>query len=105
MGPKDKMGFPNGSADKEHACKVGDTEDVSSIPWRRQPPPALLQGKSHGQRRVAGCCSRSSWTQLSDWAAHKDDTLNGSRPGSVLLGRASWGRGTHLQTLVLERIA
>ena len=32
MGPKDKMGFPDGSAGKEYACNAGDAEDLSSIP-------------------------------------------------------------------------
>ena len=31
MGPKDKMGFPDGSAGKEYACNAGDAEDLSSI--------------------------------------------------------------------------
>ena len=59
-------GFPGGTSGKEPACqcwkykKHGFDSQVRSIPWRRtwQPTPVFLQGKSHGQRSMAGC---STW--------------------------------------------
>ena len=112
MGPKDKMGFPDGSAGKEYACNAGDAEDLSSIlvlvryPGEGNLLQPLLPGKSldRGVQQAAVRTVENSWTQLSDRAAHKDNAMNVSHPGSVLLGRAFWGRGIHFQTLVLERI-
>ena len=48
------MGLPLWLSGKEYACNAGD---VGSIPWGRkwQPTPVFLSGKSHGQRRPAGC--------------------------------------------------
>ena len=54
----DKKGFLSGSDGKESACSVGDRFDllVRKISWRRgwQPTPALLPGKSQGQRSLVG---------------------------------------------------
>ena len=52
-------GFAGGSVSKESACKAGDP-GARKIPQRIewQPTPALLPGKSHGQRSLAGY---SSW--------------------------------------------
>ena len=55
------MGFPDGSADKEPTCNVGDTGDVDSIPGSGRFPGGgsgnPLQysclGKSHGQQSLA----------------------------------------------------
>jgi len=52
------VGFPHGSVVKNPPANAGDRFDpwVRKMPWRRkwQPPPVLLPGKSHGQRRLAG---------------------------------------------------
>ena len=55
------MGFPDGSASKESACKAGDPRDASSTPGQKrspgvgkwQPTPVLF-GKSHGRRSLVG---------------------------------------------------
>ena len=52
------------------ACNAGGTGLTPG--WRRsrrrewKPTPGFLPGKSHGQRRLAGCspCGRKSWTRL-----------------------------------------
>ena len=50
------VGFPHGSVVKNPPANAGDRFDpwVRKMPWRRkwQPPPVLLPGKSHGQRRL-----------------------------------------------------
>ena len=64
------MGFPGGSG-KESSCQCrrpGFDPCVGKIPWRSkwQPTPVFLPGKSHGQRRLAGCgpwCCKRDTTQ------------------------------------------
>ena len=51
------MGFPDGSAGKDSACKRPEFDLwVGNIPWRRaqQPTPVFLPGESHGWRSLAG---------------------------------------------------
>ena len=74
MGPKDKMGFPDGSAGKEYACNAGDAEDLSLIPGLVRSPGEgnLLQlscRENPGDRVVQQAAVRAvenGWTQLSD---------------------------------------
>ena len=65
---------PDGSAGKESACSVGDTDFdtwVRKIPWRRkwQPTPVFLPGKSHVQRSLAGYSPRGC--KESDMTEHR----------------------------------
>ena len=53
------IGCPQGLSGKESACSAGDLGLIprpGKIPQRRkrQPIPVFLQGKSHGQRSLAG---------------------------------------------------
>ena len=59
------MSFPGGSDGKKIClqCRRPEFDPwVRKIPWRRkwQPIPEFLSGKSHGQRSLAGYCSRAS---------------------------------------------
>ena len=60
------LGFPCSSVINEFVCsagiplrcrRLGFNSWVWKIPWRRkwQPTPVFFPGKSHGQRRLAGC--------------------------------------------------
>ena len=60
-GIKSLLGFPGGLVVKNPPASAGDARDMGwKIPWRRkwQPPPVFLPGRSHGQRNMAGYCSR-----------------------------------------------
>ena len=63
---KHMLGFPCSSVINEFVCsagiplrcrRLGFNSWVWKIPWRRkwQPTPVFFPGKSHGQRRLAGC--------------------------------------------------
>ena len=68
------FGFPSEASGKEPTCQCRRHQRlrfdpwVRKIPWRRarQPTPAFLPGKSHGQRSLVGyvCRVAKSWTQL-----------------------------------------
>ena len=69
------LGLPWWFSNKESVCqsrKLGFDSWVRKIPWKRkrQPTPAFLAGKSHGQRSLAGYIRpmglQKSWTQLID---------------------------------------
>ena len=59
--PSYSMGFSDSSVGKE--SPAGQETWVGKILWRRkwQPTPVFLPGKSHGQKRLAGC---SPWVCL-----------------------------------------
>ena len=71
---KNKMGFPEVSADRKSACNARDIEDAGSIPGlgratgggKWQPTPVFLPEKSYGQRSLVGYSpgSHKSWTWL-----------------------------------------
>ena len=71
-----KKGFPAGAVVKNLLAGTGDGRDpwVGKIPWRRQPTPGFLPGKSHGQRSLAGYSPgvMKSQTRLSRWKEGKD---------------------------------
>ena len=60
---KEEMAFPRRHSDKESACRCRRRKKRELDPWagkspwrrKRQPTPASLPGKSHGQRSLVGC--------------------------------------------------
>ena len=58
------IGLLGGASGKQLACQCRRHKRclfdpwVGKVPWRRalQPTPVFLPGKSHGQRRLVGCC-------------------------------------------------
>ena len=60
--PAVPLGFPDGSAREESACRAGDSGDTGSIPGlgrspgggKWQPTPVFLPGEFHGQRSLVG---------------------------------------------------
>ena len=54
------LDFPGSTVVKDLPTSAGIPGSVGKIPWSRkwQTAPVFLPGKSHGQKRLAGC---SSW--------------------------------------------
>ena len=81
---------------EDFESKRGQVKYVTSwlLQWRRQwhPTPALLPGKSHGQRSLVGC---------SPWGRYESDTTERLH-FHFLLSRVGEGGGSPLQCSCLE---